>query len=328
MTDPTGSPVPEQRKRRGSMNRVVALAIVASLATISVPVSANPTVNMPSGPAAQAILRWFTTDRSLGCSDSACTLIDSSASFEVYYGDLSGGGPKADALAFVSYGPYLLVFRPVGAFMGEGRVIAFRVPEGLEGRHLHAVGLDGIERPVSTMPDVGSGRGKEALGVRNALHGVERWGGGCREVRREVVDLLGVKHGVALEERNFALGLVSLLRGLGAGDLAREHDKLAMLSLADLRPAFLRLFVGQPYRAGVTARGCRHPKRNDVDATVGDSIMPQRARDASGGVFCVPRFQPRAGSALKLGDNPVGDPGVEVCLFHDLLSFRVEVRRV
>jgi hypothetical protein len=69
---------------------------------------AKPADSMPSGPAAQAILQWFTTDRSLGCSDSACTLIDSSASFEVYYGDLSGGGPKADALAFVYYGPYLI----------------------------------------------------------------------------------------------------------------------------------------------------------------------------------------------------------------------------
>src|ERR1700677_1760021 len=103
----TGSPVSEQRERRGSMNRVVALAIVASLATISAPASANAAVNMPSGPAAQAILQWFTTDRSLGCSNQQCALIDNSASFEVYYGDLSGGGPKADALAFVYYGPYL-----------------------------------------------------------------------------------------------------------------------------------------------------------------------------------------------------------------------------
>ena len=89
------------------MNRVVALAIVVSLATISLPASAKPAVNMPPGPAAQAILQWFTTDRSLGCSNQQCALIDSSASFEVYYGDLSGGGPKADALAFVCYGPYL-----------------------------------------------------------------------------------------------------------------------------------------------------------------------------------------------------------------------------
>lgn len=65
----SGSPVSEQRERRGSTNFVVALAIVASLVTISVPANAKPAVDMPSGPAAQAILRWFTTDRSLGCSD-------------------------------------------------------------------------------------------------------------------------------------------------------------------------------------------------------------------------------------------------------------------
>ena len=65
---------------------------------------------MPSGPAAQAILRWFTTDRSLGCYDqqlnnSACTigLNMSYGNVTVYYGDLTDNGPQADALAFVSY---------------------------------------------------------------------------------------------------------------------------------------------------------------------------------------------------------------------------------
>jgi hypothetical protein len=111
MTHLSGSPVSEQRERRGSMNRVVALAIVASLATISAPASAKPAVNMPSGPAAQAILRWFTSDRSLGCNDqqgndSACTVGVNWPEFEVYYGDSTGGGPQADALAFVYYGPF------------------------------------------------------------------------------------------------------------------------------------------------------------------------------------------------------------------------------
>jgi hypothetical protein len=110
MTHPTGSPDSEQRQRRGSMNGVVALAIVASLATISAPASAQPADSMPSGPAAQAILRWFTKDRSLGCSDqqgngSACTigLNMSYGSVTVYYGDSTGNGPQADALAFVYY---------------------------------------------------------------------------------------------------------------------------------------------------------------------------------------------------------------------------------
>ena len=93
------------------MTRIVALAIVASLATISAPASAKPADSMPSGPAAQAILQWFTTDRSLGCSDQqgndlACTVGVNWPEFEVYYGDSTGGGPQADALAFIDYGPY------------------------------------------------------------------------------------------------------------------------------------------------------------------------------------------------------------------------------
>src|SRR5271156_771339 len=61
-------------------------------------------------PAAQAILQWFTTDRSLGCSNqqenaSACTIGYNAqyGGFEVHYGDSTGDGPQADALAFVYY---------------------------------------------------------------------------------------------------------------------------------------------------------------------------------------------------------------------------------
>ena len=72
--------------------------------------SAKPTNSMPSGPAAQAILRWFTTDRSLGCSDqqldnSACTIGLNMlyGGVTVYYGNSTGDGPQADALAFLYY---------------------------------------------------------------------------------------------------------------------------------------------------------------------------------------------------------------------------------
>ncbi len=50
-------------------------------------------------------MRWFTTDRSLGCNDP-CTVEDNGPVFEVYYGDSTGGGPQADVLAFVYYGPF------------------------------------------------------------------------------------------------------------------------------------------------------------------------------------------------------------------------------
>ena len=85
---------------------IFSLALLA-LIVISSPlraVAAAPTP--PSGPAAQAILRWFTTDRSLGCGDDACTVKDNGPVFEVYYGDSTGGGPQADVLAFVYYNPF------------------------------------------------------------------------------------------------------------------------------------------------------------------------------------------------------------------------------
>lgn len=89
------------------MNRIIALAIVAVLATVSAPGRAQHGAT-PSGPAAQAISQWFTTDRSLGCldrqgRDSACTVGDRTVGFEIYYGASTSGDPQADALAFVHY---------------------------------------------------------------------------------------------------------------------------------------------------------------------------------------------------------------------------------
>jgi hypothetical protein len=88
---------------------IFSVALLA-LIEISSPLRAMETApTPPSGPAAQAILRWFTTDRSLGCANQQendpCTVKDNWPKFEVYYGDSTGGGPRADVLAFVYYGP-------------------------------------------------------------------------------------------------------------------------------------------------------------------------------------------------------------------------------
>jgi hypothetical protein len=67
-----------------------------------------PRLPIPSrpAPAAQAILRWFTTDHSLGCFDqrkreSACAVEFNAAGFEVYYGDSTSDGLQGDVLAFI-----------------------------------------------------------------------------------------------------------------------------------------------------------------------------------------------------------------------------------
>lgn len=90
------------------MNRVIALVIVAVLASIGSERVGAQSGTTPSGPAAQAILQWFTTDRSLGCfdrqeRDAPCATGDRFVRFEVYYGDSTNGGPQTDALAFAYY---------------------------------------------------------------------------------------------------------------------------------------------------------------------------------------------------------------------------------
>src|SRR5271156_961692 len=81
-----------------------------ALIVISSPLRAAEAAPTPSGPAAQAILQWFMTDRSLGCLDqqereSPCAVGFNAhyGRFEVHYGDSTGDGPQADAVAFVYY---------------------------------------------------------------------------------------------------------------------------------------------------------------------------------------------------------------------------------
>ena len=50
-------------------------------------------------------------------------------------------------------------------------------------------------------------------------------------MRGQAFALLGVEHGVALHEGDFALDLLALVVGLGAGDAVGIDDELAVLAL-------------------------------------------------------------------------------------------------
>ena len=54
---------------------------------------------------------------------------------------------------------------------------------------------------------------------------------------------------------------------------------------------------------------------------IGLAVMAQRAGDAAGGVFGVPRFDPRAHAFLKIGDNLLSDAGVNVLAFGCVVHF-------
>lgn len=50
----------------------------------------------------------------------------------------------------------------VTAFVREGGVIAFGVPKGFKGRHLHIIGTDRVIGAVAALPNIEAGCGKNA----------------------------------------------------------------------------------------------------------------------------------------------------------------------
>ena len=90
---------------------------------------------------------------------------------------------------------------PMGQFVREDAVIAFRVAEGLQRWHLHEVAASVVVGFGATMPDDGAGCDREPLGTVDALQpGRQRRGRGPVAVR-QAVDLVGVEDGIAFQER-------------------------------------------------------------------------------------------------------------------------------
>ena len=137
---------------------------------------------------------------------------------------------------------------------------------------------------------------------------------GGLELRGQSVALLGVEHGVALEERDLALGLVALVVGLGAGDAVGIDDELAGFALTDVAAKLERLPEGQPERAGIPFLDGGRPQHDDVDALVGDAVVPEGACDPADGVFAAPWLHPGAHTLLEVGKDAGSDAAVNVLL--------------
>ena len=94
---------------------------------------------------------------------------------------------------------------------------------------------DAVVSHRAAVADGCAGRGEELFRVRDALHGLAARRGLRVVVLGQAVDLLDVKNGVALHERDRALALLAGVRvGLGADDLVGIDDKTAVLALADM----------------------------------------------------------------------------------------------
>ena len=201
----------------------------------------------------------------------------------------------------------------MGQFVRQRGSVALRVPERLERRHLHEVRPLRIKSPRSAMANVGAGRGKETVSSLDPLQRGEGRVLGFRGVEgRKVLALLGIEHGVALQEGNFALDLLALLVRLGSGDPVGIDHKLAGLALPDITAKLQRLLEGQPKRAGIAFHGRGRPKHDDVDSLVGGAVVPQGAADPTCRMRGVPGPKPGANALLKVGNDLVRDPAVNV----------------
>ena len=129
----------------------------------------------------------------------------------------------------------------------------------------------------------------------------------------QAFDLLHIEHCVALHEGDgFLLVLAGLCVGLGLGHRVGIDHQAAMLALPDVRAQLLRLFERHPDRGGVALGRRLHPQHQDVDPGIRLAVMAQGAADLPGGVFSVPRPQPRPHALLKVSNNLLGDSGVNV----------------
>ena len=86
-----------------------------------------------------------------------------------------------------------------------------------------------------------------------------------------------------------------------------------------------RLPECHPQRRAIAVGNRLAPQQQDVDATVGRAVVPQRQRDPAGGIAGVPGLEPRSDALLEVVDHAPGDAAVEIRAavggFHRLAPF-------
>ena len=203
---------------------------------------------------------------------------------------------------------------------GNGRARAgrampvHRLEIGLRGWHLDDIADDRMERAVAADADVGATGADQRLGLWQDQALGNRWGRGCDRVGQALA-LIGVEHGEALGEwdggRLVAVAVGAVALGLGDEAVGIDH-RGAPLALADIASQRERLAEGEPGLAGVAALNDRAPEDQHVDpriAPAGRGVL--RQSDGHPGARGAPGLDPGQAPSLQLGDDLVGDFGIE-----------------
>ena len=91
-------------------------------------------------------------------------------------------------------------------------------------------------------------------------------------MRGQTVDLLGIEHRVASQERDLAFDFVAVVVGVGPADMVGIDDESAVLALAHLPATLGRLPIRHPDRRGVALGDRLAPEHQHVDAFVGLAV--------------------------------------------------------
>ena len=145
--------------------------------------------------------------------------------------------------------------RPVGDLVREGGIVAFGIAERLKVWHLHIVGVDRVESPIATMPDICAGGLEKRLRLFDPLHRIKARFRLLIETFGQTLDLLNVEDGVALQKRDSAFDFIPVFVFLRPGDLVGIDHQGAPLPFANIGLQLQGLFVGHP------GRGCKSLNR-------------------------------------------------------------------
>src|ERR1700733_8646629 len=202
---------------------------------------------------------------------------------------------------------------PVSAFVGKRRIVAIRIPEADERRHLDDVVRGAVVCAISAMTDYRTNRGEELLRVLDASHRIKLRISFRIVDSRQTIDLFNIEYGVTLEERDFTLDLVAgLFIGLFASDRISIDHKRSLLSLAYASVKLGRLLEGHPDWSREVLRHGAGPQRQHIDPAVGISVVAEGARDSPSRVFSVPGLEPRSYTAFELAHDLIRDSGIDV----------------
>ena len=197
-------------------------------------------------------------------------------------------------------------------FVGPDGNEGFCVAEALKWRELDVVAGWRIERLSPAIGDFSACRIKEGVRHGNTGDRIDHRRRGGVILVRQTLNLIDVENRIGLQKWDAALNLITMGIGFGFGELAGIDHRGAAFPLADVTAKLGRLPERHPGRRGKAPCQSFGPQQDDVDTLIRRPVVPQRARDPAGGIRRAPGPHPGAHPLLQIGDNAIGDPGVDV----------------